>query len=66
MADLNGAGFSLMFDPLALTLVASLSPEGRARRSVGFSQSENIDPTAFDQPANFSPGANIALAQPDS
>lgn len=63
MADLNGAGFSLTFDPLALTFVASLSPEGRARRSVGFSQSENIDPTAFDQPANFSAGANIALAQ---
>lgn len=63
MADLTGAGFSLIFDPLALTFVATLSPEGRARRNVGFSQNENIDPTTFDQPANFSAGANIALAQ---
>lgn len=63
MADLNAQGFSLTFDPLSLTFVAALSPEGRAQRRIGFSQDENVDPAAFDQPANFSAGANITMAQ---
>ena len=63
MADLNVEGFSLVFDPLSLTFVATLSPQGRAQRRIGFSQEENVDPAAFDQPADFSAAANITLAQ---
>lgn len=63
MADLASDGFSLTFDPLSLTFIATSTPESRARRDVGFSQNPVIDPAAFDQPANFSAGANIALAQ---
>ena len=63
MADLNVEGFSLAFDPLSLTFVATLSPESRAQRRIGFSQDETVDPAAFDQPADFSAGANVTLAQ---
>jgi outer membrane usher protein FimD/PapC len=63
MADLKSDDFSLFFDPLALTFVAALSPEGRVRRKVSFYQNEVVDPKAFDQPAGFSTGANITLAQ---
>lgn len=63
MADLVTDTFSLTFDPLSLTFVATSTPESRARRDVGFSQTPVIDPAAFDQPADFSAGANITLAQ---
>ncbi len=63
MADLRGEGFSLSFDPLALTFVAELSAGARARRDVSFNRNELVDPAAFDQPANFSAGANITMAQ---
>jgi outer membrane usher protein len=63
MADLVSDTFSLTFDPLSLTFVATSTPESRARRDVGFSQTPVIDPAAFDQPADFSAGANITLAQ---
>ncbi len=63
MADLRSPTFSLSFDPLALTFVAALSPQDRAQRRVSFSQNENVDPKAFDQPRRFAAGANITLAQ---
>ncbi|MDA0744499.1 MAG: hypothetical protein O3A72_11725, partial [Proteobacteria bacterium] len=63
MADLRGDGFSLSFDPLALTFVADLSAGARARRDVSFNRNELVDPASFDQPANFSAGANITVAQ---
>lgn len=63
MADLRGEGFSLSFDPLALTFVAELSAGARSRRDVSFNRSELVDPAAFDQPAGFSAAANIFLAQ---
>jgi len=63
MADLRGEGFSLAFDPLSLTFVAELAVDARARRDVSFARNEVIDPAAFDQPAQFSAGANISMAQ---
>src|SRR6478672_2457525 len=63
MEDLRSEEFSISFDPLALSFNAFLDPSGRARRAVSFSPMETINPAAFDQPANFSAGANVALAQ---
>ena len=63
MGDLRGPGFSLAFDPLSLTFVAELAADARARRDVSFARNEVIDPAAFDQPARFSAGANVNLAQ---
>jgi outer membrane usher protein len=63
MADLRGEGFSIAFDPLSLTFVAELAVDARARRDVSFARNEVIDPKGFDQPAHFSAGANINLAQ---
>ncbi|MGH7021769.1 MAG: hypothetical protein ACREEY_17965, partial [Brevundimonas sp.] len=63
MADLRGEGFSLAFDPLSLTFVAELAVDARARRDVSFARNEVIDPKAFDQPSQFSAGANIRMAQ---
>ena len=63
MADLRGEGFSLAFDPLSLTFVAELAVDARARRDVSFARNEVIDPRSFDQPAQFSTGANVSLAQ---
>lgn len=63
MADLRTDGFSLAFDPFSLSFVAELAVEGRARRTVSFARNEIVDPKAFDQPADFSAGGNITLAQ---
>lgn len=63
MADLETAGFSLSFDTFALTFVANLSADARARREVSLAGNEVIDPAAFEQPAGFAAGANINLSQ---
>jgi len=63
MADLRGEGFSLAFDPLALTFVGESAVDARARRDVSFTRQEVVDPADFDQPARFSAGANISMAQ---
>lgn len=63
IADLRSDEFSLVFDPLALSFEASLSPRARARRDVSFGGSEVIDPAAFDSPARFAAGANLSIAQ---
>lgn len=63
MADLRSEGFSLSFDPFALTFVAELAPGARARRDVSLARNETVDPSAYDAPARFAAGANIVLAQ---
>lgn len=63
MADLRSEGFSLTFDPLALSFNATLAPRARARRNVSFGDAGAVDPASFDQPARFAAGANLSLAQ---
>lgn len=63
MEELSSDEFSLSFDSLSLTFNATLNARSRANRAVSLGQIEEVNPTVFDQPAWFSAGANIGLAQ---
>lgn len=62
--DLSVDGFSLAFSTASLELHATLGSAGMRATDMSLSGIRTVpDPTAFDQPARFSAGANISLGQ---
>jgi len=60
----EGADLAIAFDSLSLSVVATLPTDATNATSVRVVERDAVpDPARFDQPANFSAGANISASQ---
>jgi outer membrane usher protein len=62
--ELTLDGFSLEFDSLSLSVVASLPADASSASSIVLTERSRVpDPSAFDKPSDFAAGINIAASQ---